>query len=180
MVDGALVRDRIGVLRAAGLTIDEIADMCALSPSVIAFDLNGRDGRPAPARVRASTLAALNAIRARDIAAVERPAGRKVDSDLPRRQVQALFSFGWDAQDIAERVGVHRTTIGNLLRGLGTTEKVRAGIGRVHAELHGTRPVQDTPARKGRSTLARERATANGWTADTADDHEYAAYARAA
>jgi transcriptional regulator with XRE-family HTH domain len=181
MVDGAQVRERIAVLRAAGLTLDEIADMCGLSPSVIAFDFNGRDGRPAPARVRASTLAALNAIRARDIALVERPQGRKVDGGAARRQVQALYSCGWDAQDIAERIGVHKTTIGNLLKGLGTTEKVRAGVSKVHAELHGTEPVQDTPTRKGRVTLARQRALANGWTADTADDHEYASsYGRAA
>jgi transcriptional regulator with XRE-family HTH domain len=180
MVDGDLVRARIAVLRSAGLTLEEIADMCGVNPAVVGYDVNGRDGRRPPAKVRASTLAALNAIRARDIAIVEKPQGRKLNGDIPRRQVQALYSFGWDALEIAERVGVHKVTINNLLRGLGTTERVRAGIDRLHAELHGTEPVQDTPSRKRNVTLARRRAAANGWTADTASDHEYAGNAMAA
>lgn len=177
MIDGRLVRARITALRDAGLTLDEIADMCGLNLGVIHYDLNGRAGRTPPAMVRASTLQALNAIRTKDITAVVRPAGRKVNADVPRLQVQSLYSTGWDASDIAGRIGVTKKTINNLLKGLGTTEKVRAGIESLHAELHGTSPVQDSPARKRKATLAKNLAAANGWTTDTAEDHLYAAAA---
>ena len=175
VVDGGLVRTRIAVLRAAGLTLDEIADMCGLNPAVIHYDVNGRKGRKPPTKVRASTLHALNAIRAKDITSVERPSGRKVNGDVPRLQAQSLYSTGWDASDIADRIGVTKSTINNLLKGLGTTEKVRAGIEALHAELQGTSPIQNTTARKRKATLARNLAAANGWTTDTADDHLYAA-----
>lgn len=177
MTDGRLVRAKITALRAAGLTLDEIADMCGLNPAVIHYDVNGRDGRQPPAKVRASTLHALNAIRTKDIAAVQKPSGRKVNGDVPRLQVQSLYSTGWDANDIAGRVGVTKSTINNLLKGLGTTEKVRSGIETLHAELHGTSPAQNTPARKRKATRAKQLAAANGWTTDTAEDHLYAAAA---
>lgn len=178
MMDADLVRVRIAKLRSAGLTVAEMADMCGMSPKVLDFAINGRQGRK-PKMVLASTFRALNAISSKDIAALERPGGRKVDGDIPRRQVQSLYSFGWSSSAIGERIGFTRHTVKSLLAGHNVTESVRAAIDTLHAETHGTLPPLNTPAARAAATAARNRALANGWTADTATDHEYARYSRA-
>lgn len=178
MVDGDLVRARIAKLREAGLTIAEIGDLCGVHTRVIAHAANGRKGK-LPKTVQASTFRALNAITFKDIASLEKPGGRKVDGTIPRLQVQALHSFGWCGSEISARIGFTASTISSLLAGNGVTEEVRAGIDRLYQQVHGTTPPLDTAAQRGRATVARNRALANGWTADTATDHEYARYSRA-
>lgn len=178
MVDADLVRARIAKLRAAGLTIVEIADLCAINAKVIDFAIHGRNGRK-PKMVQASTFHALNAIGFKDIAAVERPRGRKVDGDLPRRQIQSLHSLGWGMFEIGSRAGATAATLNRILKGFMTTEELRVRIGEVYEELHGTTPPTDTTGKKVRASQARTRAAANGWTPDTASDYEYARYTRA-
>lgn len=178
MVDADLVRARIGKLRSAGLTVTEIADMCGVHVKVLDYAIAGRKGR-LPKTVQASTFRALNAIGFKDIASVEKPAGRKVDADLPRRQIQALHSFGWGSHEIAARVGITSPTLNRILKGFMTTAEISARINQVHGQLHGTEPEQVTRVQKNRATQARNRALANGWTRDTATDHEYAVYSKA-
>lgn len=178
MVDADLVRARIAKLRAAGLTIAEIASMCAVNAKVIDFAIKGRNGKK-PKTVQASTFRALNAISFKDIATLEKPGGRKVDGDVPRRQVQTLHSFGWCGGEIATRIGVNASTISYLLAGNGITEEIRASIDRLYEELRGTYPPLETAAERARATVARNRALANGWTTDTATDYEYARYSHA-
>lgn len=177
MVDADLARARIAKLRAAGLTITEIAGMCAVNPKVIDFAIHGRNGKR-PKTVQASTFRALNAIGHKDLVTVEKPAGRKVDGDLPRRQLQSLHSFGWGPYEIGARVGATDATLNRILKGFMTTEDLRARIEKVHADLHGTEAPLDTPTKRTRATKARNRALANGWTCDTATDREYARYSR--
>lgn len=178
MVDADLVRARIAKLRAAGMTIAEIADLCAVNAKVIDFAVHGRQGRK-PKTVQASTFRALNAIKAKDIASLEKPAGRKVDAEVPRRQIQSLHSFGWGPYEIGARAGATDATINRILKGYMTTGELSARIGQVHTELHGTDAPTDTPEQRTRATKARNRALANGWTRDTATDAEYAIYSRA-
>jgi hypothetical protein len=178
MVDADLVRARIAKLRAAGLTIVEIADLCAVNAKVIDFAVNGRKGKK-PRTVQASTFRALNAIKYKDIATLEKPAGRKVDGDTARRQIQSLHSFGWGPYEIGARAGATDATLNRILKGYMTTEELSSRISQVHAELHGTDAPTGTPAQRTRATKARNRALANGWTRDTATDHEYAIYSRA-
>lgn len=178
MVDADLVRARVAKLRSAGLTVAEIADLCAVHSKVIEFALNGRNGKK-PKTVQASTFRALNAISFKDIAKLDKPGGRKVDGEVSRAQVQSLHSFGWCGREIAARIGITASTISNLLAGTGISEEVRAGIDRLFTELHGIYAPAETPAQRGRATVARNRALANGWTQDTATDLEYARYSRA-
>lgn len=178
MVDADLVRARIAKLRESGLTVAEIADLCAVNAKVIEFAIKGRNGK-LPKTVQATTFRALNAISFKDIASLQKPGGRKVDGTVPRLQVQSLHSFGWCGSEIASRIGFTASTISSLLAGNGITEEVRAGIDRLYTQFHGTTPPLDTPAQRARATVARNRALANGWTADTATDHEYARYSRA-
>lgn len=178
MVDADLVRAKIAKLRAAGLTITEIADLCAVNAKVIDFAIHGRNGKK-PKTVQASTFRALNAIKYKDVAAVEKPAGRKVDADMTRRQIQSLHSFGWGPYEIGARAGATEATLNRILKGFMTTAELSSNISKVHAELHGTEAPTATPAERTRATKARNRALANGWTRDTATDAEYAVYSRA-
>jgi transcriptional regulator with XRE-family HTH domain len=179
MADANLARARIDTLRGAGMTMAEIAALCGVNAKVIQFALYGHKGRK-PERITASTLRALEAISYRDAAAVKKSPGRKVDGDIPRRQVQALHSLGWSGSVIASRAGAEHSNISWLLSGRGTSEEVRAAIDRVYEELRRTLAPETTPSERSRASRARNRAAANGWTADMAEDHLYAAYARAA
>ncbi|WP_139187278.1 hypothetical protein [Pseudarthrobacter chlorophenolicus] len=178
MVDADLVRARVAKLREAGITVLEMAELCAMSPKVLNYAVNGRGGRK-PKKVQASTFRALNAIGFKDIASLDRPGGRPVNGDVSRSQVQSLYSFGWPSSMIAQRIGVSRHSIKALLAGQNITEAARAAIDSFYAEVRGTEPVLSTPSERAASTAARNRAIANGWTADTATDHEYARYSRA-
>lgn len=179
MADANLARARIEALRAAGMTLAEIAALCGVNATVIQFALYGHKGRK-PERISASTLRALETISYRDAAALEKPAGRKVDGDIPRRQIQSLHSLGWSGSVIAARAGTEHSNISWLLSGRGTTEELRAAIASVYAELRGTMAPTTTPSERSQASRARNRAAANGWTPETAEDHLYAVNARAA
>jgi hypothetical protein len=177
MVDGSLVRARMQVLSKAGMTRAEMAEMCGMRPSSLDYAVYGRNGRP-PAKVLASTLAALNAIRYRDILAIKPTPGRKLDGTVPRLQVQALYSQGWAAPAIAPYAdGIKASAITNLLRGTGVSARAGAAIDAAYRQLHGTTPPQVTDRQRASSSSARNRALAHGWTADMAEVLEYAAAA---
>lgn len=173
--DAGLARKRIGELRAAGLLMSEIAEMCGVNAKVLDYTLYGRNGRK-PATVLATTLNALNAIRHKDIATLEVPPGRRISGDSARRQVQALHCFGWSPSTIAARTGATPSTISNLLSGAGIVEGLRVRIDQLYQELHGVEAPTDTAKQKRKATRARGRAAVNGWTPDTANNLEYAFY----
>jgi hypothetical protein len=178
MADGDRVRARIAELRAAGLLMVEIADLCAVNPKVLDYAVYGRNGRP-PATVRQSTLDALLAIRHKDIVSVEIPPGRRVDGASARRQVQSLHAFGWGSSVIAQRTGAAPSSISHLLSGSGLLEELRLKIDALYNELHGVEAPVATVLDRKRSTHAKTKAAAHGWTADTASDFEYGGYALA-
>ncbi|MBO1269461.1 hypothetical protein J1902_16055 [Arthrobacter sp. PO-11] len=178
MVDAGLVRSRITELRAAGLTVLQISNLSGIHAKVIEFAMKGRNGKK-PKTVKASTFRALNAISYKDAEGAEKRRGRIVNGDIPRRQLQSLHSLGWCGSEIATRIGANASTISHLLAGNGITEDYRARIDRLYAELHGTNAPQETANERRSATVARNRALANGWTSDTATDHEHARPVRA-
>lgn len=171
MVDADLVRARIQQLRTAGVTVAEMADMCAVNINVIHFAIRGRRGRK-PRTVQASTLTALNAIRHKDVAAVVRPRGRRVNGDIPRRQIQSLQSLGWSSHEIATRAGVTTDTVNRVLKGHMTTENLRGSIDSLNRDLRLIQPPLGTPEERYRAMRAKRRAAANGWTAYSAEDQD--------
>lgn len=171
MVDADLVRARIEQLRTAGVTVAEMAEMCAININVIDFAIRGRRGRK-PRTVQASTFTALNAIRHKDVAAVVRPRGRRVNGDIPRRQIQSLQSLGWSSHEIATRAGVTADTVNRVLKGHRTTEKLRGRIDSLNRDLRLTQPPLGTPQERYRAMHATRRAAANGWTAYSAEDQD--------
>lgn len=173
MVDAHLVRARIQVLRAAGMTMSDIAGLCGMNPNALDYAVYGRRGRQ-PTKVLASTLDALNAISYRDAKTVQPPAGRKLDGTTSRLQIQALYSAGWCAGSIATRTGVRASIITNLLRGSGVSEASRAAIEAAYKELRTSPPPEDDDRQRAAASRARHRASDNGWTWDMAEDLEYA------
>lgn len=105
MVSGELVRARSKVLpTTAGMTPAEISGLCGMRSSALDHAVYRRNVRP-PAKFLASMLAALNAIRYRDIIVIEPRAGWKVSGDASRLQIQALYSQGWRSGSIRLRAG---------------------------------------------------------------------------
>lgn len=173
MVDAELVRDRVKVLRSAGMALADIAGLVGIRPSMLDYAVYGRRGRK-PTRVLASTLDALNAISYRDAENVQPPAGRKLDGTISRLQIQALYAAGWCAGSIATRTGVRASIITNLLRGSGVSEASRFAIEAAYKEVRNSLPPEDDDRQRAAASRARHRASDNGWTRDMAEDLEYA------
>ena len=171
-VDPEPVRQRILLLREAGLSVQQMADMCGVQTSVLFHVLHGRGGNR-PKRVLASTLDALLAVRARDITAVELTDGAKVDGAVPAAQTKALHAMGWTVEDLSERSGVGIQTFYKLLRGRGTTEAMRRRIDALYRELHTIAPVAETPLQAARYKRALRRSAEHGWTPGMAEDAQY-------
>lgn len=161
--DAEPARRRVLLLREAGLSIKAMAHLSGVSASQLSFLVRGPQGRTVQ-RVYATTLAALNAITYRDVAAVEIPAGTYVDAGAARRQLQALTAAGWSMAAVAQRSGVHRTTLIDILNGGGTREGIRSRIQEAHTALRGTPPPASTRYERSAAGSARARAATNGWT----------------
>lgn len=162
-------RRRVLLLREAGLSIEVIAEMCAIHPSQLRFLIRGPRGRVVQ-RVYASTLAALNGITYRDVAAVQIPPGTFVDAAGARRQLQALTAAGWSMAAVAQRTGLYRGTLKDILNGTGTREHTRLRIDAAYQELQSAPPPLATRHDRSAAGAARARAAANGWTTRLADD----------
>lgn len=164
-VPAHLARERVLLLRAAGLTLTTIADMTAVHLSQISALENGVGGKP-QARVRATTYNALCSIRARDVIAYEPSPDAHVKGDSARRQVEALHCRGWSVPVLVERSGVSSSTFSALLGGAGITESTRLRVDAMFRELALTDPPAVTATDRNRKTLALARAARNRWTAD--------------
>jgi BarA-like signal transduction histidine kinase len=172
MADAAAARERVRELQKAGLLVTDIATLCGLRSDGLDFLMYGCKGRKAT-RILATTMKALQAISYRDIISLELPGTRRVDGDTARRQVQALHAHGWTASVLASRTGASRSSMSMLLSGHGIREDLRARIDAIYNELHGTEAPVTTRAERARSTIAKAKASANGWTTDIVHDPEY-------
>jgi transcriptional regulator with XRE-family HTH domain len=162
-------RRRVLLLKDAGLSVKAMAEMCGVSPSQLQFLIRGPKDRVVQ-RVYASTLAALNAITYRDVAAVELPPGTFVDAATTRRQLQALTAAGWSMAAVARAAGLYRGTLIDILNGTGTREAMRLRIDAAYDQLHGTPPPSATMHERSAAGAARARGAANGWTIYQVED----------
>jgi hypothetical protein len=172
MADATAARERVAELRTAGLLVTDIATLCGLSPDGLDFLIYGHKGRKA-IKILATTMNALQAISYRDILSLELPGTRRVDGAMARRQVQALHAYGWTASVLASRIGASRSSMSMLLSGHGIREDLRVRIDAIYGELHRTEAPVSTSAERARSTVAKAKASANGWTTDIVHDAEY-------
>jgi hypothetical protein len=156
-------RRRVLLLREAGLSIEAMADLCGVNPSQLRFLIREPKGRVVQ-RVYASTLAALNAITYRDVAAVEIPAGTHVDAQASRRQLRAITAAGWSMAAVARHTGLSPHVLFAILGGAGTREVTRARIETTHGQLRFTPPPSSTRYERSAAGAALAKAAGNGWT----------------
>lgn len=173
--DADLARKRILQLRAAGLTMAAMADLCGVHASTLQFILKGPGGRTVQ-RILASTLDALNAISYKDLVSKPISKGTKVDGTVPRSQTMALHASGWCSEELSAQSGISIQTFNKLMRGFGTTEEMRGRINILYQRLHRTVPPQTEPLQQIRVRRALRKAGASGWTPDMA---EWCGYAEA-
>jgi hypothetical protein len=164
--DPAAARERIALLRASGLSLDAIAEMSTVHIGQLRTLLSGR-GRNPVKKVRTSTLNALLAIRARDVAAFPVPACAKVRSDSARLQLQSLYCDGWSVESLHDRSRLTKSALYGVLAGENTTEGFRLRIDALHEELSGHRAPRATERDQRRAATATAKAAANNWTSDT-------------
>lgn len=164
--DPAPARERMALLRASGLSLDDISEMTAVHISQLRALLPAR-GPKALKKVRASTLAALTSIRAKDVAAVAVPLHAKVCGNSARLQLQSLYCHGWSVDSLHERSGLAKSALYGLLAGDLTTEIFRLRVEALHADLSGHRAPRATDQDRGRAARAITKAAALGWTTDT-------------
>lgn len=164
--DPAPARERLALLRASGLSLDAIADLSAVHVSQLRALLPAR-GPKALKKVRATTLAALASIRAKDVAAVAVPLRARVCGDSARLQLQSLYCHGWSVDSLHERSGLAKSALYGLLAGAGTTEGFRLRIAALHDDLSGHRAPRTTEQDRGRAARAVTKAAALGWDTDT-------------
>lgn len=164
-------RQRLLILRDAGLSVPAIAALCHVSPSQLRFLIRGPKGRVVQ-RVRKSMLDALNAISYHDLTAAVLPPGTYIDGAQSMRQLQSLAAAGWSMAAIARNTGLAKGTLISIINGAGTREATRARIGAAHTALHSTAPASRSHHERSAVGAARARAALNGWT--LYEDEEFA------
>ena len=164
MADADVARQRIRVLREAGLTLTQMAELCGVNVKILEYALGGRSKR-LPQRIRQSTVDALNAISYRDLAIVPQRPGRKVDGRIPRLQLQALHSLGWSLKDVEAVITTRAGSMSRILRGFGTTHEVRQRIDEAYHLLRHQAPPTATVAQRKSVARVKLLAKAEGWYA---------------
>jgi hypothetical protein len=167
--DAAQARDRIELLLRAGLTMESIAEMCAVHHSQLYVLRNGCRGKPM-VKVRASTLNALLAIKSKDIAAHELPPASKVAGDGARTQLQSLYCLGWSIDALHEESGLAKSALRGLRDGDRTTEAFRLKVDALYGRLRGRRAPRVTELDQIRYDNALARAAVHGWDQYDAED----------
>lgn len=164
--DPAPARERIALLRAAGLSLDAVAALAGVHVTQLRALLPTR-GPNAVKKVRATTLAALNAVTARGAATVLVPLHAKVDGEGARLQLQALYCHGWSVESLGEHGGLTKGALYRVLAGERTAEGFRRRIDVLHRDLSGHRTPRITEQDRGRAARAIAKATLLNWTTDT-------------
>ena len=98
----------------------------------------------------------------------------RVDAGGTRLRLRALHVMGHGSARIARAVGVHPTTIRQLVRGNATTisPQLRDTITAVYDAWWDKRAPERTRAERGAATAARKRAIAGNWCAAAALDDD--------
>lgn len=164
-------RDRLELLLSTGLTVEAIADMCAVHVSQMHALRNGRRGKPM-SRIRATTLHALNAIRAKDVASYELSAGARIEGNVARQQIRTLHSRGWSVDALHEVSGLAKSALRGLRDGDRTTDGFRLKVDALHRSLRDRQAPRASEADKIRYDNALSLAAARGW--NEYDDEEAA------
>ena len=150
-VDAEPVREHLRLLLSEGMGARTIAAACGMGHAQVGFVLYGRQGRPAPAQVRAETAERLLSVPY--VPTFLDPLGA-------RRRLQALCALGYPQNWLADKLGTNQGYVWTLITGRSTriTRRVHERIDALY------RAYEMRPAPQGRSaTLARRSAERHGW-----------------
>jgi hypothetical protein len=160
-VDAAPARQHNQMLRAAGIGVDQIAKLAALSSShVRGLIYPSSDGQPPFQKVRRETAGRILAVPAD---ASSRAANSHVDATGTRRRLQALVAVGWAQAWLAREL---RRSPANLRRSM-TSESVTARtaqlVNQMYERLWDAPPPRQTTAQRTASDAARAHAAQHSW-----------------
>jgi DNA-binding CsgD family transcriptional regulator len=160
-VDAGPTRAHIETLRAAGIGVDQIAKLTALSSShVRGLIYPSSTGKPPFQKVRRETADRILAVPVDDSS---RAANSHVDSTATRRRLQALVAVGWAQAWLAREL---RRSPANLRRSM-TSDTVTARtaqlVNDMYERLWDAPPPQQTTAQRKASDAARALAAQQGW-----------------
>lgn len=160
--DAAPVRQHVARLRESGLSLESIAEMAGVAHCNIHALLNA--GRP---RVRKAFADKLMNVKG-GVDGLQPWA--KVDATGTRRRLQALAFMGWNASNLAQRVGIDRSHIHKLMSRSHVRVSTARAVRAVFEELAIQSPPADTRYERMAVTRTRRDAEARGWVSAMAWD----------
>ena len=160
-VDAAPVREHIRALRAAGIGVEQIAMLAAISTShVRQLGHHDRDGYEGIRRVRPET--AHQVLRIRIDHANRAPRSHVVATGT-RRRLQALVAVGWPHDELAARLGRSSAGLRRSMLSDSVTAQTAQDVSALYEQLWNLRPPQSTSDERAAADDARTFATERGW-----------------
>lgn len=158
------VRQHLADLRAAGFSLQTIADASGLALSSVAALVYGVPARDLPptTHVRADTADRLLAV---DAATAALPGGARIPATGSRRRLQALASLGWGTSALSTRTALTQRSLNRLLNSdvdTVTLDTARA-VATLYARLRLAPPPGRTQLQRNAARQSAARAQAAGW-----------------
>ena len=170
LVDADLTREHLRALRAAGLSLQRIAELSGVGRGTVSALVYGTQGRqaPPPARVRADTQRRLLAVHF-DPASVA--AGRRIAATGTRRRLQALTALGWSASCLALQTDRTARTLRRILLAELVTADTARSVAALYEQLRTAPPPRRTGSERAAADRAVSRARTAGWRPPVAWDN---------
>ncbi|MCU1613645.1 MAG: hypothetical protein JWO98_1185 [Frankiales bacterium] len=160
-VDAGPVRDHIAALRAAGIGVERIAQLAALSVSHIRqLAQHGRDGLPTTQRVRPNPATRVLGI---DVGDLSRAPHSRIDATGTRRRLQALIAIGWPTELLADQLGRRPNSLQRSMLGASVTSRTARDVASLYERLWNATPPRATGEQRATSDAARAHSAARGW-----------------
>jgi len=158
------VRQHLADLRAAGFSLQTIADASGLALSSVAALVYGVPARELPptTHVRVDTADRLLAVEA---ATAALPGGARIPATGSRRRLQALASLGWGTSALTTRTALTQRSLNRLLNSdvdTVTLDTARA-VATLYARLRLAPPPRRTQLQRNAARRSAARAQAAGW-----------------
>lgn len=161
LVDAGAARAHVQKLRAAGMSLKQLAALADVGRGTLDALIYGDPSRQLPptARVHAKTEARLLAVRF-DITAL--PDSARIPATGSRRRLQALAVLGWSTPRLASHTHLNQRTLRTALTARSVSVATAIGIAGLYDQLRDRHPSGDDEARAAALAQAR-RAREGGW-----------------
>jgi hypothetical protein len=169
-VDAGPAREHVRMLGAAGVGWKRVAELAAVSTSVISKLIYGGPGaRPPTRRIRPQTEQRILAVQA---ARANLGARALVDATATRRRLQALVAAGWPKARLAARLGMLPGNFADVMERSQVLAATDRAVAVLYEQLWDQRPREATHHQKIAASRARNYARARGWVPPMAWDDD--------